>query len=68
MCQKAMYRYTDAFKTFDRFLVESGLKEDAPLYREVVAEKAFLLTKVGRLEINAAPVGANVSIDGQKLG
>ena len=68
MCQKAMYRYTDAIQTFDRFLAESNLSKDAPLYHEVISEKAALFTMVGRLNIHEAPNGAEVFVDGRTVG
>jgi tetratricopeptide (TPR) repeat protein len=68
MCQKAMYRYTDALETFERFLDTTDLEEDDLLYLEVEAERADLMTKVGQLEIVSSQKGAALRLDGQVVG
>lgn len=68
MCQKAMYRYSDALETFEKFIQTANLPADSPMHREVDSERSELLSKVGRITVISTPLRAQVLIDGTPIG
>lgn len=68
MCQKAMYRYTDALDTFNNFIETAKLPRRSPMYREVLSERSELLSKVGHITVISTPLDSQVLIDGTPIG
>lgn len=68
MCQKAMFRYTDAKKTLEKFLAEKDRRAKDTHMVDTVSALEEINAVVGKIEISAIPEDPLIRIDGRDAG
>jgi hypothetical protein len=68
MCQKALFRYVDSIKTFNRYLSKGEGQIPTTKKSKALAAVDEMKLLVGTLIVENAPAEAEVLVDGEKVG
>lgn len=68
LCQKGLYRYTDAVDTLQKLLDRHGAELSADEQRAVTDAMNELGALIGSIVIRVSPASAKVTLDGRTLG
>lgn len=68
MCQKALFKFTQALETFQKYLNEAGGAPIPDLRTEAAEAIEEMRALIGKLKINGAPPGALIFVDDVNMG